>query len=322
MRHMRGDGTAKDPAKAATYFQRACDRGDARGCFNLGDSYQAGKGVPKDAAKAAAFYQRACDGREKGGCSELALSYLSGNGVKQSEAKAAIYADRSCTLNSPFGCAILGMVYADGVEGYPQDLAKAEELLFDACHKGSKYTEEPDEAARLACPAYTKITGEPACVTVGSTSTGEVRKHCFDAQAGWVMTVVQDAASPVAKVAAPTTEYELTCNITRGSNSETTTYVVRDFKRVFIVNNKTGRLEEISVDDNALIVSYKGFSYVIIISDFESFSTTEVNFERMTLENSRGYLGSGNSANYSDPRFPGIVNNIYKGSCSQLVPRK
>jgi uncharacterized protein len=203
MRHLRGEGVAKDPKKATTYFQRACDRGDARGCFNLGDSYQFGEGVPKDAAKAAALYLRACDGRDPEGCTELAMSHIAGDGVKQSEAQAALYADRACTLKNQLGCAILGAAYADGVEGYPQDVAKAKDLLFDACHKGTRYSQEPDRAARLACPAYTKITGEAACKTVGSASTGEVQKHCFDAGAGWVTTVAQGAASPVAKAAVP-----------------------------------------------------------------------------------------------------------------------
>jgi len=207
MRHLRGDGTAEDPKKATSYFQRACDRGDARGCFNLGDSYQFGDGVPKDPAKAAAFYLRACDGREKRGCSELALSYLSGNGVERSEAKAALYADRSCTLNSPFGCAILGMAYADGVEGYPQDLAKAKDLLSDACHQKVDYTKKPDEAARLACPALAKVTGEPACFTMNwaaaDASGVRIERHCFDAEAGWVTTVTQKAAPPAAAAAPP-----------------------------------------------------------------------------------------------------------------------
>lgn len=206
MRHLRGDGTAEDPKKATSYFQRACDRGDARGCFNLGDSYQFGDGVPKDPAKAAAFYLRACDGREKRGCSELALSYLGGNGVERSEAKAALYADRSCTLNSPFGCAILGMAYADGVEGYPQDLAKAKDLLSDACHQKVDYTKKPDEAARLACPALAKVTGEPACFTMNwaaaDASGVRIERHCFDAEAGWVTMVTQKAA-PSAAAAAP-----------------------------------------------------------------------------------------------------------------------
>ncbi|MBC2667956.1 tetratricopeptide repeat protein [Novosphingobium piscinae] len=192
MLYLTGDGTAKDPKKAATYFQRACDRGDARGCFNLGESYQFGDGVLKDPAKAAAFYLRACDGREKKGCSELALSYLGGSGVERNEAKAALYADRSCTLNSPFGCAILGVAYAEGVEGYPQDLAKAKDLLSDACHQKVDYTKKPDEAARLACPALAKVTGEPACGPIEKAGTASVR-HCFDERGGtaaWIRTLV------------------------------------------------------------------------------------------------------------------------------------
>lgn len=205
MRHLRGDGVAEDPKKAVAYFQRACDRGDAPGCFNLGESYRFGDGVPKDLAKAAAFYQRACDGRDPKGCAELAMSYIAGDGVKASEAQAALYADRACTLNSPLGCAILGMAYADGVEGYPKDVKRAADLLFDACHRKVDYNKKADDAARLACPAYTKLTGEPACVTLSvyGSPTGEVRKHCFDAQAGWVTTVTQNAATPVAQVVSP-----------------------------------------------------------------------------------------------------------------------
>jgi TPR repeat protein len=205
MRHLRGDGTAKDPKKAATYFQRACDRGDAPGCFNIAESHRYGDGVPKDPAKAAGLYQRACDGREREGCAELSLLYALGEGIEKSETEAALYADRACALDSVLGCAILGAVYAEGGDGYPKDVKRAEGLLFDACHKGTKYTEKPDQAARLACPAYTKLTGKPACYTktiaAADASGVEVRRHCFDAQAGWVTTVTQNAAPTAAKAA-------------------------------------------------------------------------------------------------------------------------
>jgi uncharacterized protein len=54
-------GLTKDPARAVTLFQRACDAGNMRGCTNLGLSYEIGQGgLPKSAVRAMALQQRAC----------------------------------------------------------------------------------------------------------------------------------------------------------------------------------------------------------------------------------------------------------------------
>jgi TPR repeat protein len=45
--------------------QQRCERGDARRCFDLGRQYERGRGVPRDLARAASFYQRACDGGDQ-----------------------------------------------------------------------------------------------------------------------------------------------------------------------------------------------------------------------------------------------------------------
>jgi hypothetical protein len=54
-----------------TLYQKACDGGDAQGCFNLGVMYENGRGVTKDQAKAAQLYQKACDGGDAQGCENL-----------------------------------------------------------------------------------------------------------------------------------------------------------------------------------------------------------------------------------------------------------
>ena len=45
-------------------------------------------GVPKDEAKAASFYERACDMKYEAGCYNLAIMYERGGGVPQDRAKA------------------------------------------------------------------------------------------------------------------------------------------------------------------------------------------------------------------------------------------
>ena len=51
-------------------YQKACDRGDMGGCFNLDNSYNNGLGVPKDHQKANQLFQKACDGGYARGCWE------------------------------------------------------------------------------------------------------------------------------------------------------------------------------------------------------------------------------------------------------------
>src|SRR5438094_5062081 len=71
-----GDGVAKDAARAAALYRKACDGGDARGCTNLGVMYANGDGVAKDAAQAVALNRKACDGGDAGGCTNLSLERI------------------------------------------------------------------------------------------------------------------------------------------------------------------------------------------------------------------------------------------------------
>jgi TPR repeat protein len=64
----RGEGVARDDTRAAQLYQKACDGGYARGCFEFGRSYAAGRGVAKDEAFARQLFQKACDGGDMGGC--------------------------------------------------------------------------------------------------------------------------------------------------------------------------------------------------------------------------------------------------------------
>jgi len=53
-------GVSKDDAKAARFYERACELQWAPGCYNLAIMYERGTGVPQDRAKAGELYQEAC----------------------------------------------------------------------------------------------------------------------------------------------------------------------------------------------------------------------------------------------------------------------
>lgn len=61
-------GKKKDDAKAATLFRKACDGGDAQGCYNLGVYYDGHKAVANGGAKAVALYRKACAGGDEDAC--------------------------------------------------------------------------------------------------------------------------------------------------------------------------------------------------------------------------------------------------------------
>ena len=51
----------QDYRKAAEFFQKAADRGNARAQDRLGWLYEHGRGVPQDLEKAKELYQKAAD---------------------------------------------------------------------------------------------------------------------------------------------------------------------------------------------------------------------------------------------------------------------
>ncbi|WP_103569977.1 tetratricopeptide repeat protein [Campylobacter concisus] len=93
-----------DYQKAAQLYQKACDGGDAGGCYNLGVLYDNGQGVNRDYQKAAQLYQKACDGGGAKGCSSLGFLYKNGEGIKQNFSTAKQYFGKACDLGFQLGC--------------------------------------------------------------------------------------------------------------------------------------------------------------------------------------------------------------------------
>lgn len=133
--YQKGEGVAKDLDKAAQLYQKACDGGEMFGCIYLGHCYQEGNGIVKDPEKAVKLYQKACDGGEMQGCSSLAITYEEGRGVTKDLSKAAQLYEKACDGGVMFGCIQLGIFYQYG-RGVTEDLSKAAQLYKKVCDGG------------------------------------------------------------------------------------------------------------------------------------------------------------------------------------------
>ncbi len=65
----------KQYLNAAVAFEKACDSGNAQGCFELGSLYEKGDGVVQNKYKASNLYAQACQGGDHYGCSHSVLMY-------------------------------------------------------------------------------------------------------------------------------------------------------------------------------------------------------------------------------------------------------
>jgi len=66
-------GYANADITTAEGAKKACDRGNAQGCFNLGLMYTKGQGVKQDDFKAKELFGKACDGEVARGCTNYSI---------------------------------------------------------------------------------------------------------------------------------------------------------------------------------------------------------------------------------------------------------
>ena len=133
---------ADERTTKARLLQKACDRGSAQDCADLGLSFEIGDGVPQDKAKAAQLHHRACDGAEASSCFNLGLMYTNGQGVAKDKVKAAEFYHKAAQLyqkardsGEARSCYNLGVAYDDG-QGAPEDKARAAQFFEKACTGG------------------------------------------------------------------------------------------------------------------------------------------------------------------------------------------
>jgi uncharacterized protein len=131
-RYEKGKGIRKDVVRAANLYEQSCEMGDILGCNNLGVLYETGNGVPKNVVKAAQLYTRACDKKDYLACRNLGYMYSNGLGVEQNAARAVELYQLSCDHDEIKGCYNLGVLY-ETAKGVPADYIKALALYQRAC---------------------------------------------------------------------------------------------------------------------------------------------------------------------------------------------
>ena len=95
-----GVGVEKNQSLAERIRKTSCDRGHADCCHALGVAYLTSTGKDRDSSKALEPLSRACERGHGGACHNLAVMYRKGDGVKKSDTLFEKFARLAETLNS------------------------------------------------------------------------------------------------------------------------------------------------------------------------------------------------------------------------------
>jgi TPR repeat protein len=122
---------AASQSRATELYERACNGGDAAGCYSLGlqyeyRKYEHGTDNADDEARAEELLQRACNMGNADGCSSLDL--------RRTQARAVSLDQRKCDEGDPIGCVALATAYGSG-NGVLMDKARALALYQQACER-------------------------------------------------------------------------------------------------------------------------------------------------------------------------------------------
>jgi uncharacterized protein len=95
--YIAGEGIPKDLEHGRDFSIQGCERGDSFGCFNAA-------ALEDDPAKTASYYERACNLGDGESCHELATAYQKGNGVPRDASRAKELEKRACELGFAKSC--------------------------------------------------------------------------------------------------------------------------------------------------------------------------------------------------------------------------
>ncbi|HFU75050.1 MAG TPA: sel1 repeat family protein [Arcobacter sp.] len=116
----------------------ACNKGDTKGCNEVGILYIKGDMEAEvNAEEAIKYFTKACDNGNSDGCSFLAKIYIKGIGVRPNIQKASSFFEKVCDRGDAKICMMLGSEYEKGNQ-LKEDHTKAKELYKKACDLGEK----------------------------------------------------------------------------------------------------------------------------------------------------------------------------------------
>jgi TPR repeat protein len=135
LRYSEGNGVAKDPAQAVTWWRKAAEQGFASAQYSLGVVYIYGEGVPKDAAQAVAWWRKAAEKGNADAQFGLGVMYHEGEGVPKDAVQAVAWYRKAAEQGHVLAQRNLGLMYDRG-KGVPKDAAQAVVWLRKAAEQG------------------------------------------------------------------------------------------------------------------------------------------------------------------------------------------
>ena len=117
-------GVSKDLRKAAQWYRKAAEQGNASAQFNLGLMYGNGEGVPQDAPEAVRWYRKAAEQRVPAAQFNLGVRYQTGDGVPKDAREAVQWYRKAAEQGVVDAQFNLGVMYGNG-EGVPKDAVQA-----------------------------------------------------------------------------------------------------------------------------------------------------------------------------------------------------
>jgi uncharacterized protein len=132
---------ADDVAIAVKHFTRLCDGGRSDACVRIGDIYSDAKLVEFSYEQATALYKRACELGDANGCFKLgALARRSGSGsggnILPERVELVMRSfEKACDGGVGAGCEAAGTLLSDG-RTMSRDLPRAASFFENACNGG------------------------------------------------------------------------------------------------------------------------------------------------------------------------------------------
>ena len=96
-----GDGVAKNPQEAATWYRKAAEQGNMLAQYNLAWMYDSGEGIPQDLVEAIKWYGKAAEQGDKYAPFNLGTMYYTGDGAPKDFVKTHFWFDIGILNGNP-----------------------------------------------------------------------------------------------------------------------------------------------------------------------------------------------------------------------------
>ncbi|WP_162174892.1 tetratricopeptide repeat protein [Hyphomonas oceanitis] len=102
--HLKGDGVPRNEQRGIDILEKACDRGSAELCWEVGKLFVKGKLIAQNIHRGAEFLERGCELGKAYACLDMSDLLRVGVGLPEDKAAASVYVERACALGDIESC--------------------------------------------------------------------------------------------------------------------------------------------------------------------------------------------------------------------------